>query len=444
APLDPTTVQLLDPVSGTYGSSVTVVGEGTYTVDPVSGEVTFTPVDGFTGTTTPVTYQVADTNGTTTTATLTISVGAAPVASIVLVKSVTGVVDTTGDGLIGVGDTVSYAFSVTNTGNVTLAPVTFTDVMLGLSGVACVDSLVPGETLPCSTTGTYVITMADSQAGGVLNTATATGVPPAAFEMAEVTDTSDAGTAPSGPGTVSTVTTPGGTETANPTGVTTEVPNSSADPTEDPTALVLATPMPKIGLWKSISAIADSTGDGWLGAGDTITYTFTVKNTGNVRLVPVTITDTLLGFTDAACVETLAPGAIATCVTTASYVITAADVTAGGVANTALATGTPPAAYELSKVTDVSDTGTAPSGPGEYGEVPDPDSTETGIPAGVTTSVTNNGADPTDDPTVLTLKVQTPLARTGSDVLPVLLGGFGIILVGLVLVLVARRRRTEA
>ena len=78
-----------------------------------------------------------------------------------------------------------------------------------------------------STTGTYVITMADSQAGGVLNTATATGVPPAAFEMAEVTDTSDAGTAPSGPGTVSTVTTPGGTETANPTGVTTEVPNLS-------------------------------------------------------------------------------------------------------------------------------------------------------------------------------------------------------------------------
>ncbi|MBP8837569.1 MAG: cadherin-like domain-containing protein, partial [Dermatophilaceae bacterium] len=78
APLDPTTVQLLDPVSGTYGSSVTVVGEGTYTVDPVSGEVTFTPEAGYFGTTTPVTYQVADSNGTTTTATITVTVEMPP------------------------------------------------------------------------------------------------------------------------------------------------------------------------------------------------------------------------------------------------------------------------------------------------------------------------------------------------------------------------------
>jgi LPXTG-motif cell wall-anchored protein len=367
-----------------------------------------------------------------------------PVASIVLVKSVTGVVDTTGDGLIGVGDTVSYAFSVTNTGNVTLAPVTVSDDMLGLTDAACVASLAPRETLPCSTTGSYVITLADSQAGGVLNTATATGVPPAAAELEPVTDTSDAGTTPSGPGTVSTVTTPGSTETPNPTGVTTSVPNDSEDPTEDPTALTLATPVAKIVLWKSISAVADTTGDGWLGAGDTITYTFTVKNTGNVPLAPVTVTDAMLGFTDAACVDTLAAGATGTCVTTASYVITAADVAAGGVANTAVTTGTPPAAYQLANVTDVSDTGTAPGGPGEYGEVTDPDSTETAIPAGVTTSVTNNGSDPTDDPTVLTLTERTPMPNTGSDSVPLVLGGLGLMLAGLVLVLLARRRRKTA
>ena len=120
------------------------------------------------------------------------------------------------------------------------------------------------------------------------------------------------------------------------------------------------------------------------------------------------------------------------------------ELAAGGVANTAVTTGTPPAAYELPKVTDVSDTGTAPGGPGEYGEVTDPDSTETGIPAGVTTSVTNNGADPTDDPTVLTLKERTPMPNTGSDSVPLVLGGLGLMLAGLVLVLLARRRRKTA
>ena len=72
-PLDPTTVQLLDPVDSTYKTTVTIPDEGTYTVH-TDGTVTFTPVALFTGTTTPVTYEVADTLNRPVTATITIDV----------------------------------------------------------------------------------------------------------------------------------------------------------------------------------------------------------------------------------------------------------------------------------------------------------------------------------------------------------------------------------
>jgi len=67
-PLDPATVAL-DPssVPGGVGTDtdsdgdidrVVVAGEGTWTVDPVTGEVTFTPEVGFTGDPTPIEYTL--------------------------------------------------------------------------------------------------------------------------------------------------------------------------------------------------------------------------------------------------------------------------------------------------------------------------------------------------------------------------------------------------
>ncbi len=79
APLDPSTVALRDPADGTWAQTVTVPGEGTYAVEP-DGSVTFTPAAGFDGPSTAVTYRVADMNGTTATATLSVTVGAAPIA----------------------------------------------------------------------------------------------------------------------------------------------------------------------------------------------------------------------------------------------------------------------------------------------------------------------------------------------------------------------------
>jgi CshA-type fibril repeat protein len=60
-------------------SSVTVPGEGTYSVNP-DGTVTFNPLDTFAGTvTTPVAYQVADTLGQIDSATITPTVTPPPI-----------------------------------------------------------------------------------------------------------------------------------------------------------------------------------------------------------------------------------------------------------------------------------------------------------------------------------------------------------------------------
>ena len=61
--LDPTTVKLIDPVTGNEVTNVVVDGEGTWSVDGSTGKVIFTPVSGFTADPTPVDYVVSDKTG---------------------------------------------------------------------------------------------------------------------------------------------------------------------------------------------------------------------------------------------------------------------------------------------------------------------------------------------------------------------------------------------
>ena len=142
-------------------------------------------------------------------------------------------------------------------------------------------------------TATYTVTQADVNAGAVTNTATATGTPP------------------TGPAVTSPPSTAVFTSVAGP--ALTMV--KSADPTSVGTA------------------------------GDVVTYSFLVTNTGNVDLTGITVMDTTFTGTGTPPViscpaTTLAPGATTTC--TATYTVTQADVNAGAVTNTATATGTPP------------------------------------------------------------------------------------------------------
>ena len=92
-PIDGTVpAKLIDPETGEpTDGPVTIPGEGTYKVDPTSGEVTFTPNKDFTGQATGVTVQRQDMNGTTVQANYTPKVkGVTPTATPAKSKDIQG------------------------------------------------------------------------------------------------------------------------------------------------------------------------------------------------------------------------------------------------------------------------------------------------------------------------------------------------------------------
>ncbi|MFF8416542.1 hypothetical protein [Streptomyces sp. NPDC015680] len=183
-----------------------------------------------------------------------------------------------------VGDDVTYTYTVTNTGPQELTGVSVTDDRV--TGVTCeATTLAPagqsGDSTTC--TGTYRITDADTGVGSVTNTATAHGRS-------------------------------GGTAV-------------ESEP-DDVTVLVAS----ELGL--RLEKSADDTRV--YRAGDEVTYTYTVTNTGNATLTGVGVTDSLVP--DVTCRSTtLAPGAVTTC--TGDYTVTEADAARGTVVNVAAAQG---------------------------------------------------------------------------------------------------------
>ena len=89
-------------------------------------------------------------------------------------------------------------------------------------------------------------------------------------------------------------------------------------------------------------------------AGDKITWTFKVTNTGNVTVNTVAVTDPKAGAISCPA-TTLAPGASTTC-TAAAYTITQAEGDAGVVTNTATATGKSPAGATVTSNTSSTST----------------------------------------------------------------------------------------
>ena len=114
------------------------------------------------------------------------------------------------------------------------------------------------------------------------------------------------------------------------------------------------------------SALTDTDNSGGLSAGDTLTYTVTATNIGNVTLSGVAVqSDTLtqmdttasansLSSFTAGSSTTLAPGGSVSF--TATYLVAQADIDAGGLSNTATVVGTPPSG-SANNVTDVTDDG---------------------------------------------------------------------------------------
>src|SRR5690625_5498992 len=228
--------------------------------------------------------------------------------SIHLLKS--GVyVDANEDGIVNPGDEIHYTFTVTNTGNVTLTDVVIHDDRIGVEDLFVTDELAPAAEMTVAFT--YTITQNDINDGGVWNLAIVTGNDP---DDEPVED-----------------------ESEDPE------PLEEDDPDYDPECpdctFVPLEESPSIHLLKS-GAYVDANEDGIVNPGDEIHYTFVVTNTGNVPLTGVTVTDPLftvsggpIGLDVAESDETTFTGV---------YVVTQADINAGGAYNIATTTGTPP------------------------------------------------------------------------------------------------------
>ena len=218
------------------------------------------------------------------------------------------------------GDTVTYTFTVANTGNVTLTDVEVIDPLLGGAALPVPDDawpgapgvLAPGDVVIF--TAQYALTQGDVDAGVVHNIATSHGTPPPTIDPED----------PDNP--------------------------EPKDPIDSPPASETI-PLPsdaKIELEKT--AVVDIDADAFPEADDTVTYTFVARNTGNVTLTDVTITDPMFpaGITIADDawpnrVGTLEPTESVT--GTAVLTLTQELIDAGWVENTARTTGTPPETY---------------------------------------------------------------------------------------------------
>ncbi|GAA1527208.1 hypothetical protein GCM10009690_32750 [Brevibacterium permense] len=194
-----------------------------------------------------------------------------------------------GADIADVGDEIKYTFKVTNTGNTSISDVSIEDANVDKVEPANVGTVAPGDS--ATFTATYTVTQADVDAGGVENTATAKG----------------------------------------------STPDDSAVEAVDTDSQPVVGPVPAMTLEKS-DELQDENDNNAADAGETIQYTFTVENTGNVTLRRVTIDDVKVddGTLRPKSVSKLAPGDKATF--TASYTVTQADVDDGGpIVNTATA-----------------------------------------------------------------------------------------------------------
>ncbi|WP_316804251.1 Ig-like domain-containing protein [Pedobacter nototheniae] len=223
-------------------------------------------------------------------------------ATVITVASNAGVALVKTAALAADGNTITYTFRIINTGNVTLNTATLNDAKLGISRlVALPGGLAPGASV--STTEVYTLTTADRNTGNVTNTA----------NVAVTTVKGDNATDISG----------------------TDATNDNATVTD----------VPQIGVISLIKTASFS--------GNKVTYTFTIKNGGNVNLNTITLSDAKLGLSNlpVAVPGGLIPNAIVSI--TQVYTLTQQDKDAGKVTNTATVNALTPG---LKVVTDVSGT----------------------------------------------------------------------------------------
>ncbi|HQZ12725.1 MAG TPA: SdrD B-like domain-containing protein [Devosia sp.] len=199
-----------------------------------------------------------------------------------------------------VGTTLRWEVTATNTGNVTLSNLVVTDPFPGATVTpASVATLVPGGTAVFTVTAP--LSQADIEDGQIDNTAR----------------------------------------------INFNSPEGPEDPVDAPEVVPLPDPVPAIALSKNGDVAGLSTPPA---AGEEIVYTIVIRNTGNVALENITLTDLLPGVDIDTSVldgvvlqpQNAAGNAVGTEITVlATYAITTADIEAGSVVNTAVVDGDP-------------------------------------------------------------------------------------------------------
>ena len=246
-----------------------------------------------------------------------------------LVKKYITFDDNNSNGILDVGDKLHYTFAIQNMGNVTLTNIKLNDLLAGavVSGGPSIATLIPGAIDNNTFTATYVVAPADIPAGQVSNQAQVTADAPGAVVVSANSDN------------------------ANPAAV-------NPAPTITPIVVKPAISVIKLPpTWKDQPVLPMyPTGNGLTDAGDTLTYKFKVKNTGNVTLTNVTITDNDPAVTiSGAPIPTLTAGSEDTTTFTATYTLNSVDVNAGVYNNQATAFGFSPSNVKVSDLSDPAD-----------------------------------------------------------------------------------------
>ncbi|WP_062052657.1 PKD-like domain-containing protein [Aquimarina longa] len=214
-----------------------------------------------------------------------------------------------------VGEVITYDFVIKNTGSQVIPTVTLKDPNIDIGSLSpiSVTNLAVGAS--ANFTATHTITQADIEADQVVNTAIAEGTLSNGFVISDISDDPDN-------------------------------PNSTTD---DPTITMMDQKGALV-----LEKIAQPAPDGLYDAlGEVITYELTVKNTGNVSINNVTITDSNadVGSINPVSIANLPAGTSA--VFTAKHTIIQADFDNGNATNTATVTGTE--VVEGTLITDTSD-----------------------------------------------------------------------------------------
>lgn len=211
-----------------------------------------------------------------------------------------------------------------------------------------VTTLAAGESTTCTAVAPRTVTAADGAAGGVGNTATASGTARCTIPMPggegdrgeRIVRGDDLGsgsfTALVGRAAQAALADPT-TDAALAAAVVGPCPGpitSEADTVWTPVLVDGGLSLVKTGVWQ------DTDRDGYASTGDAVAWSIVVTNTGRTEVADVRVEDPGAGAVTCS-TTTLAPRASVTC--TVSTTLTAADVTAAAVSNTATAFGTTPA-----------------------------------------------------------------------------------------------------